>query len=95
MPSLLPCWIEWLSIWGYTTIVVQARLEMFAKKWCEITGLSPKLETSQRIYKIERVKIPKGIRGQFVQAASIDTQLVAQWMHEFTMDAIPHEEKTK
>jgi predicted GNAT family acetyltransferase len=73
----------------------QDTAEMFAKHWCELTGLLPKLQTTQRLYKIESVKMPKGIRGQFVQAASIDTQLVAQWLHEFTMDAIPHEEKTK
>lgn len=63
--------------------------EVFAKLW----NSSYRLAFEQKIYQATEISIPK-IDGEFDKAQVLDVDLIAKWLREFVLEAVPHEVKS-
>ncbi|RMG87524.1 MAG: hypothetical protein D6712_05500, partial [Chloroflexi bacterium] len=66
----------------------------FAEIWCNKTGRAFSLEMAQRIYKLEQVHHPRGVRGVMRRATKAENDLLVTWMKGFMVDAFhDHDEQ--
>jgi GNAT superfamily N-acetyltransferase len=75
-----------IAVPGTTGAVESARL--FAQVWCGSHGLSSRLVTRERIYRLERVVAPVGVSGRARVATEADRGLLVRWVHEFIAEAL-------
>jgi len=68
--------------------------EIFAKVWKNVSGQEYKLGMDQKIYQLDEVIMPANISGQLLQAEEAHTNLVGQWLYEFSCESLPHEPTT-
>lgn len=59
----------------------------FAKLWSEKIGASFEKGMAMRVYRLDRVNHPKGIKGSFRIAGNEDINLIAEWTCGFERDA--------
>lgn len=59
----------------------------FADYWQQITGYFPKVQMSERIYRLESVIPPQGISGHMRPATLGDRVVLRDWMTEFQIEA--------
>ena len=62
--------------------------ELFADFWSQLSGKNAKLGMGQKIYKIEKVKIPE-VEGSLCWAQPQEADLVARWLFEFSEESLP------
>lgn len=68
--------------------------ERFAQLWSQKTGKVAKLAMGQKIYKLEQVRFPPGIKGEMKEALPVDAPLVSQWVQAFAEESLPNDERT-
>jgi predicted GNAT family acetyltransferase len=59
----------------------------FAALWAESTGGRSSLVMNQRVYELREVIAPQGVPGHMRLAESAEIPLVADWIHQFNIDA--------
>lgn len=59
----------------------------FAALWAERTGRRTSLAMHQRVYELREVILPQGVSGHMRVAEADDIALVADWIHQFNIDA--------
>lgn len=68
--------------------------ELFAKTWAGLTEKKYKIGMAQKIYQLEKVIPAKPVTGS-VSACDLKHQdLITQWVYEFSLESLPHEENT-
>lgn len=60
--------------------------EVFASRWCELSGCQRSQKMAQRIYKLEKLKPPSGVPGSLRPATVDDTDLIIEWFKGFNRD---------
>jgi predicted GNAT family acetyltransferase len=60
----------------------------FASAWCEPHGLVSQLAVAERIYRLERVIAPTGVRGHVRIATAADRDLLVEWVDAFLVEAL-------
>lgn len=60
----------------------------FAELWTAATGRAHRLHMSERIFRLERVIPPRPVEGEMRIAAESDRELLAEWLGEFTAEAL-------
>jgi uncharacterized protein len=61
----------------------------FASIWTEITGVKSEVALRERAFALREVIHPTSSPGHLRQATATDVDLVAQWLVEFTEEALP------
>lgn len=61
----------------------------FAQAWQQRTGAAPVLTTRERVYELRQVLPPPAPGGHFRPATLDDLPLVARWVWEFHIEAVP------
>ena len=74
------------SVPGITAPVDVAR--RFAQLWTERHGLTGRVATSERIYRVERITPPTGVSGSIRTATDADRDLLIEWMRAFFIEAL-------
>ncbi len=59
----------------------------FADRWSGATGVRVRLKTAERLYRLDRLSPPTGVRGALRPAGTADLSLVADWITGFSRDA--------
>jgi predicted GNAT family acetyltransferase len=62
--------------------------ERFARGWGEVTGVTPRIGLSERIYEAREALTPSGVPGRFRDLRSDDYDLAAAWMDAFIEEAL-------
>ena len=60
----------------------------FARAWCERHGLTSQVAVAERIYRLERVRPPRGVPGQVRIATTNDRDLLVDWADAFLAEAL-------
>ena len=60
----------------------------FAALWTASTGRAHRLNMSERIFRLERVIPPPPVEGEMRLAAEADHELLAEWLSEFSAEAL-------
>lgn len=63
--------------------------ESFANEWSRLTGKSSQLGMGQKIYKLEKVNFPIGIKGSFCVATMNEFSVVFDWITAFAKESLP------
>jgi hypothetical protein len=69
--------------------------EKFAKSWSELNQCKLRLGMNQRIYVLKKVESVSNISGRARLACDVDIPLLAKWIENFYLDALPWEMPTK
>lgn len=66
---------------------------LFSKIWSDLTATKFSLGMGQKIYKIQKVNLPKS-EGQMRLAKTEEVEIIANWLFEFSNESLPvHERK--
>lgn len=71
-----------------------ATCEIFSRVWKKESGQEYKLGMDQKIYQLDELIMPADISGQLLQAQEVHTNLVGQWLYEFSSESLAHEPTT-
>lgn len=69
--------------------------ETFARAWNNITNVDFKLGMAQKIYQLVDAHFPENFKGRLESATLSNLELIADWLYQFTIEALPHEPITK
>ncbi|AZZ36614.1 hypothetical protein CIK05_07365 [Bdellovibrio sp. qaytius] len=64
---------------------------LFAKTWAGLTENKTHIAMSQKIYKLDKVILPRPVDGQLIVANLTHQDLITQWVFEFSLESLPHE----
>ena len=64
------------------------RARAFGELWCGTHGLTSRLAVAERIYRLERVVPPVGVRGHVRMATEADRDLLVDWVDAFLDEAL-------
>lgn len=70
------------------TVGPVAHARAFAELWCGTHGLTSRLAVAERIYRLERVIAPVGVRGRVRVATEADRELLVDWVDAFLDEAL-------
>jgi uncharacterized protein len=73
------------------TLAPAAVAEAMARQWTAQTGESSEVRMRQRLFVLHEVIAPVWPNGRFRPARLDDVELVADWVHAFQTEALPHE----
>ncbi len=68
--------------------------DAFSKIWSNATNEKYTLAMRQKIYQLNEVQTPRQTSSQLRLAEKSDTELVAQWLLEFSIESLPHQPTT-
>ena len=77
-----------LPVPGVTAPVDMAR--SFVERWADQHDVSPRRIMAERIYRAERVSVPRGVPGAARIADHRDRDLLVYWMTQFLREALPN-----
>jgi uncharacterized protein len=69
--------------------------EEFAQVWSRITGAGHQVNEKMRAYELRQVIPPRPTPGCFRLATGADTELLARWLHDFVVEALPHDDPVR
>lgn len=61
----------------------------FAQAWQKLTGDAYSVLIAERCYKLERVRLPRGVPGSARRASAADIELITDWRMAFAAEAVP------
>ena len=90
--------VEALIVGGYPVPECNgpsASSSLFAKTWTKRTGLEAEMKTALRAYELRRVVFPRNVAGSPRQPEMNELELVARWMHEFSLEVGEHSDSAE